>query len=80
VGRQLRDLCLKERCLDPFLGTRKEKPHDVEGGREGGRIGFCVCVCEVCSMCVYLSMCVYKVWGGVVCMCGVCVCGVCVCI
>jgi hypothetical protein len=30
-------------------------------------------------MCVYLSMCVYKVWGGVVCMCGVCVC-VCVCI
>jgi hypothetical protein len=29
-------------------------------------------------MCVYLSMCVYKVWGGVVCMCGVC--GVCVCV
>jgi hypothetical protein len=33
-------------------------------------------------MCVYLSMCVYKVWGGVVCMCGVCVCVcvVCVCV
>jgi hypothetical protein len=57
VGRQLRDLCLKERCLDPFLGTRKEKPHDVEGGREGGRIGFCVCVCVV-SVCVY-SVCVF---------------------
>jgi hypothetical protein len=51
VGRQLRDLCLKERCLDPFLGTRKEKPHDVEGGREGGRIGFCAITFSTHKLC-----------------------------